>query len=173
LIRPLLFSAKVTPFASPEVPEPPQASEAKNLAQKVEDDFSDLPDLWTETLNQNQYSVRILGEHIYIKSKSMEDTPGVLDSRSFNCDGQQPHAAKWMPSLQLPWVGTCVYRFTILWMFQNLPTPCSLSLKFKILTLSKQRIEGTVQGYDYNGSAAPGTCPTPKDNESQLTLIPQ
>jgi hypothetical protein len=164
LIRALLLSEKVTPFAPTQVPESRQATEAKNSTLKVEEDFSDFPRSWTRALNKDEYSIRILGAHIYVKSTLMEDTPGLITNRSLNCDGERRGDK---------WIGVCSESFTIVWLYQHLPTPCSLSLKFQLDALSKQRIEGRVQNDNYGGAAAIGTCPEPKDAYYQLTLIPQ
>jgi hypothetical protein len=163
LIRPLLLSTTVTHFAPAREPESHPASEARNSAPKVEDDFSDLPQSWTGTLNKNQYSVRVLGDHIYVKSMFIEDVQGLITNRSLNCDGKRQGDR---------WVGICSDNFTILWLFQSLPTPCSLSLRFQVDALSKQRIEATVQSYDIPEGATMGTCMKPVDKEYQLTLIP-
>jgi Trypsin-like peptidase domain len=171
LIRPLLLSEKVTPFAPPQMPEPPKATAAKNAAPKLQDDFSDLPQSWTGTLDKNQYSVRILGEHIYIKSTFMEETSikstflyetiaGLL-TQSFSCDGKRQGDK---------WVGTCVHSFSIYWP-GGVITPCSLSLNFQILSLSKQRIEGRVQSYGFDRTGR-SNCPTVEDKDTQIALIP-
>jgi hypothetical protein len=164
LIRPLLLSKKVSPFVPIQAPEPRQVGEAKNPIPKVGDDFSELPKLWTGSLDKNQYSVRVLGEHIYIKSNFIEDVPGLLTDRNLNCDGKQQGEK---------WVGTCSENYTIRWLYQSLPTPCSVSLWFEIDDLSNQRIEGKVQNDEYAEGAKLGTCPKPANKYYQLTLIPQ
>lgn len=162
LIRPLLLSEKVTPFASTQAPESQQASNTKNSSRKPEDDFSELPRLWTGVLDKNQYSVRILGEHIYVKSTFMEDVPDLITDQSLHCDGKRQGDK---------WTGMCSEN-SMLRMFQHLPTPCSLSLKFQIEALSKQRIEGRVQKGEFGEGAIMGNCPEPTDKYYQLTLIP-
>jgi Trypsin-like peptidase domain len=163
-IRPLLLSEKVTPFAPTPAPESPQASGAKNARPKVDDDFSDLPEFWTEALGKSEYRVRILGEHIYIKSTFMENSPGIITDRSLNCDGKRQVDM---------WIGTCSLNFTEPWMYQSLPTSCSLSLTFRIDSLSKQRIDGRVQNWEFGQDVKIGDCPKTKNEYYKLTLIPQ
>ena len=166
LIRPLLSSEKVTAFTPAQAGSwtkyQTQPQEAKPTS-KVEDDFSDLPQSWTGALNNDRYTVRITGEHIYVKSTFREEFTGVMTNRSLDCDGTRQGEK---------WVGLCSENFTIWWMFQHLPTPCSLSLRFQTDAVSKQRIELRVQDHDFGEGATAGDCPKPTDRDYQLALIP-
>ena len=177
LIRPLLASKKVTAFAPPRLSEAPTASEAKNVAPKAEDDFSDLPGAWTGTLNRSEYHVRVLGDHLYVKSTFMEDRElaftdekGLnwsltLTNLSLNCDGKRQGDK---------WVGVCAQGFTIV---GNFNTSCSLSLRFQVEAVSRQRIEGRLQDFGLTGILnfwlAPSTCPKTVEKDDQLILIPE
>jgi hypothetical protein len=94
----------------------------------------------------------------------IKDTPGILTDQSISCDGKREGDK---------WVGVCSEDFTIPWMYQRLPTSCSLTLRFQIGALLTQRIEGRVQSYEYGEPLTIGTCPKAVEKEYQLNLIPK
>ena len=131
-------------------------------AGSSEDNLSELPREWNTVLGGDQVSVRVLGEHIYIQSEFINPVPSQANNMSLNCDGLRQRDK---------WVGECRFTVTLLWQFYQDPTTCSLSLHFEVTSISKQRIEGTIQDIDPPRNV--GSCPTPSDKNEEVALIPR
>jgi trypsin-like peptidase len=161
LIRPLLNSTEIIPFAL-SATEVHATSEVSNPPRVPVDEFAGLPSEWNSALSDNQYSLRILGKHLYLRSEFIKGVPGQMDDLSLNCDAQR---------LGHDWVGTCQWRVTLLWQFNHDATTCSLLRNFEVASVSKERIEGTLQ--NLNPPSSLGACPTLDIKQQQFTLIPR